>query len=168
MILSRLRQLVDLLIQVSAWCGAAGTFVALAAITGDVVGRLFGAPLYGARDVVQMAGVFVVFGGMAYAHRIGGHIAVDLFAPSFSPGFNRVLVIVGNILGAVVFALIAWQVWKAIDMARMLNQSTNLLYLPRAPFLQAMVAFSAITTASFALRAVELIADPELDAEKNT
>ena len=95
-LLRGLRRLLDRLIDGAALPGAAGILVALCAVTGDVVGRAFGAPLYGARDVVSMAGVFVVFGGMAYAHRAGGHVSVDLFAPYFPPALNRALVILGN------------------------------------------------------------------------
>lgn len=160
-----LRRLVDLLIDGAALLGAAGILVALAAVSGDVVGRAFGRPLYGARDVVQMAGIFVVFGGMAYAHRAGGHVSVDLFAPRFPRRLNRVLVILGNVAGAVIFTMIAWQLWKAIGLARMLNQSTNLLIIPRAPFLGAMVAFSAITVASMVVRILELAFDAKADAE---
>jgi TRAP-type C4-dicarboxylate transport system permease small subunit len=146
--LARASAFVDRLIGLSALLGAAALAVALAAVMIDVVGRYFGHPLYGARDVVQMAGIFVVFGGMAWCHQRGGHVSVDLFASSFPPGLNRALTVVGDLAGAVVFALIAWQVWKAATLAVLLKMSTNLLYLPRAPFLYAIMAFSIVTALS--------------------
>ncbi len=157
MILSRLSWLTDRLIDLSVLLGAVGLLVALGTTTADVVGRAFGRPLYGARDVVSMAGVFVVFGGMAHAHRKGAHVAVDLLERHFSPGLNRVLTVAGHMLGAAVFLLIARQFWLQVDLARMLNMSTNLLYLPRAPFLMAMSALSAICALSMTLNALQLI-----------
>lgn len=156
--LSQLSRLTDRLIDLSALAGAVGLIVALGVTSADVVGRAFGAPLFGARDIVSMAGVFVVFGGMAHAHRKGGHIAVDLLERHFPPALNHVLTVAGHALGAVVFLLIAWQLWVAVDLARMLKMSTNLLYLPRAPFLLAMTAFSLICAASMILRAIETAA----------
>lgn len=155
-LLRPLRWIVDRLIDLTVILGAAGLMVALGAVTGDVVGRFFGRPLYGARDIVSMAGIFIVFGGMAYAHRETGHISVDLFERRFSPGFNRVLLVLANLIGAAVFALIVWQLWKAVALARMLNMSTNLLMIPRWPFLYVMAGFAGVTVASMLLRAAEL------------
>ncbi len=150
--LRRLIWLTDRLIDLSAWTGAAGLVVALGVTAAEVVTRAYGAPLYGARDIVSMAGVFVVFGGMALAHRNGAHIAVDLLERSFSTRLNHWLTAAAHLLGAVVFALISWQLWVAVPLAKMLNSATNLLYLPRAPFLMAMMALCLICMASMLLR----------------
>ncbi|HSF64580.1 MAG TPA: TRAP transporter small permease [Paracoccaceae bacterium] len=154
-LLSRLSWATDRLIDLCVILGAAGLLVALGVTATDVVGRAFGHPLYGARDIVSMAGVFVVFGGMAQAHRKGAHVAVDLLERRFPPGLNRFLTIQAHALGAVIFALIAWQLWLAVDLARMLRMSTNLLYLPRAPFLMAMTGLALVCAFSMALRAIE-------------
>lgn len=155
--LAPLRMVTDWLINLSALLGAAGLLVALGAIATDVIGRAFGAPLYGARDVVSMAGVFVVFGGMALAHRKGAHVVVDLLQRTFPDRLNRFLTILGDVLGAIVFVLIAWQLWSMIPLARMLRMSTNLLYFPRWPFLMAMTGLALVCALSMALRALETI-----------
>ena len=152
--LRRVVRATDLLIDLAALSGALGLLVALAVTAIDVVGRVFNAPLYGARDIVSMAALFVVFGGMALAHRKGAHVAVDLLESKFSDRVNHVLTIVAHLLGAVIFLLIAWQLWIAVDLARMLRMSTNILYLPRAPFLMAMTALSLICAASMILRGI--------------
>lgn len=165
MILPRLLWVTDRLIDLSVVLGAAGLLVALGVTATDVIGRAFGTPLYGARDVVSMAGVFVVFGGMAQAHRLGSHVAVDLFVQFFPPALNRVLVVLAPALGALVFGLIAWQLYLGIALARMLNSSTNLLYLPRAPFLVAMCALAAICALAMALSALQsALAPADADA----
>ena len=106
MILARLFWLTDRLIDLSVIAGAAGLLVALGVTATDVVGRAFGTPLYGARDIVSMAGVFVVFGGMAQAHRMGSHVAVDLLERHFPARLNRVLDVFAHWAGALVFGLI--------------------------------------------------------------
>jgi len=145
---------VDRLVGLSALFGALGLVTVTGVVIVDVVGRYFNQPLYGAQDVVQMAAVFIVFGGMAYCERRGGHIAVDLLEHRFSPELNRWLTVAGATLGAVIFALIAWQVWEASKLARMLNMSTNILYLPRAPFQYALAAMSAVTSLALAMKAL--------------
>jgi TRAP-type C4-dicarboxylate transport system permease small subunit len=77
--LARLWPWADRLISLSAFFGTVCLIVQVVVILIDVVGRYFGYPLTGARDISQMAMVMVVFGGMALCDRIGGHISVDVF-----------------------------------------------------------------------------------------
>lgn len=140
----------------SAAAGSVALIVIVLTVLADVVGRYFHAPLYGAQDIVQMASVFVVFGGMAFCERRGGHIRVDLFERRFPAGLNHVLLVAGSLAGAVVFALIAWQMWEASKLARMLNMATNILSLPRAPFQYAIAALSAVASLGLLVKAVTL------------
>lgn len=154
--LRHLQRAVDGLVALSAVCGAVAILTIVLTVLVDVVGRYFGSPLYGAQDIVQMAAVFVVFGGMAFAERRGGHIQVDLLERAFSERLNRALLVLGCAIGAVVFALIAWQMWEASKLARMLNMATNILNLPRAPFQYAVAALSGIAGVALAIKAVAL------------
>jgi TRAP-type C4-dicarboxylate transport system permease small subunit len=151
-----LQRTVDGLVTLSAVVGSVALVVIVATVLVDVVGRYFHAPLYGAQDIVQMASVFVVFGGMAFCERRGGHIQVDLLERAFSDRTNRVLLIVGCVTGAVVFGLIAWRMWEASKLARMLNMATNILGLPRAPFQYAVIALSGVASVGLALKAAVL------------
>lgn len=159
--LTFLRGAVDRLIDLAAALGALGLVFILVVVVIDVTGRYFGSPLYGALDLVQMAAVFVVFGGMAYCDRYGRHISVDLLENYFSKGVNRFLTVVGNMVGAVIFALIAWYIWEASKLSVMLNMATNILQLPRAPFQYAVSAFAALASLAMTLRFVEQVAGRE-------
>lgn len=150
------RGAVDGLVTLSAVVGSVALLVIVATVLTDVVGRYFHAPLYGAQDIVQMAAIFVVFGGMAFCERRGGHIQVDLFERVFSERTNRALLVAGSLAGAVVFALIAWQMWEASKLARMLNMATNILGLPRAPFQYAVIALSGVASLGLVVRTVSL------------
>lgn len=152
-------KIVDRLIDLAAALGALALAAIMVVIVVDVIGRYFGAPLYGAQDLVQMAAVFVVFAGMAYCDRRGGHVSVDILASYFSQRLNFLLTLLGHAVGAVIFALIAWYVWEASILANMLNLATNILQLPRAPFQYAVVAFCSLTSLAMVVRIIALLVE---------
>ncbi len=152
-----IRLLADRLIGLSAIIGALGLIAEVAIILFDVIGRAFGYPLLGSQDLITMTMVIVVFGAMALCDRNGGHIAIDIFERQFPAGFNKAIDILSALLGAVIFAMIAWTVYESARLSVMLNLSTNLLNLPKAWFQWALCAFSVLTATGMTLRAVELV-----------
>jgi len=149
-----LRKIADRLVGLSALVGALALAVVTVTILVDVTGRAFGHPLYGSRDIVQMAAVLVVFGGMGYADKRGGHIAVDLLEPFLSKRLNYWLVTAGVIVGTIVFTLIAWRIYGNIALSQMLKSSTNILYIPRWPFEYAVMTLAGIAALYMALKVV--------------
>lgn len=151
------RKTMDRLVSLSAIIGTLGLLFVVGVIVVDVVGRNFGAPLYGSQDLVTMTMVLIVFGGMALCDRNAGHIAVDIFEKAFSPGLNRVIDIVSALLGAVIFLLIAYTVFQSAKLSELLNLSTNLLKLPTGWFQYALCALSVVSAVAMILRAAALI-----------
>lgn len=151
-----LRRIADGAIALSARIGAVALLVIAATIMIDVVGRGFGRPLYGSQDMVTMAMVLLVFGGMAMCDRIGGHITVDILERRFPAGFNRAIDVLSALLGAAVFGLIALAVLESASLSVMLNLRTNLLSLPKAWFQWALAGLAVVTALGMALRAAEL------------
>jgi len=154
--IAHLRIWADRLIGLSANLGALGLIVEVGVILVDVIGRSFGVPLYGSQDLISMSMVVLVFGAMALCDRQRGHIAVDLFEPRFPAALNRAIDILAALLGAVVFAFIAYAIIDSAKLSVMLNLSTNLLRLPKAWFQWGLAGFSIITALGMTLRAVEL------------
>lgn len=154
--LARLRQVADGLIALSAICGTIALVAVVAVILVDVVGRYFGEPLRGAQDISQMGMVLIVFGGMALCDKLGGHVAVDVFERAYPAWLNRAIDIAAALLGAAIFAIIAWAVWDSSKISQMLNLSTNIIRLPKAWFQWAMCAMSVVTALGMLLRAIEL------------
>lgn len=152
----RTRRIADRLIDLSAAIGVLGIFAEVAVILVDVIGRAFGAPLFGSQDIITMTMVIVVFGGMALCDRVGGHISVDLLEAKFPRAANRIIDIAAALLGAVIFLFIAWAVWDSAKLSQMLNLSTNLLRLPKAWFQWALIGFALLSAAGLLLRAAEL------------
>lgn len=157
--LPRLQKLADRLIGLSAIVGTLGLLFVVGVIVVDVVGRNFGSPLYGSQDMITMTMVLIVFGGMALCDRTGGHIVVDIFESAFSPAVNRAIDIFSALLGALIFILIAFTVFKSAQLSQLLNLSTNLLRLPTAWFQYALCALSMIGAMAMLLRALTLFLD---------
>lgn len=153
--LARLWQLADRLISLSAFFGTVALCVEVVVIIIDVIGRYFGAPLTGARDISQMAMAVVVFGGMALCDRVGGHISVDVFESSLPSFVIKLGDIVAPLIGAVIFMLLAWTLWESAALSRMLKLATNIIYLPKAWFQYAAVVMCIVTAIAMLLRAAE-------------
>lgn len=155
--LAGLRRLADALIELCAIVGALGLLVEVVVILVDVVGRYFGAPLVGAQDISQMAMVILVFGGMALCDRLGGHISVDVFEPAFPRWLNHWVDVCAALLGAAIFAGIAWTVYESAKLSQMLNLATNIIRLPKFWFQYALCVFALVTALGMLLRAAEML-----------
>ncbi|GHF47104.1 TRAP transporter small permease [Seohaeicola zhoushanensis] len=154
--LTVLRKGADGLIGLSAILGTLGLLVEVGVILVDVIGRAAGHPLYGSQDIITMTFVIVVFGAMALCDRTGGHIAVDLFERRYPGWLNRLADIVAALMGAAIFAALAWAVLDSARISVMLNLSTNLLRLPKVWFQYALAVFALVAALGMLLRAAEL------------
>ncbi|MDG1281279.1 MAG: TRAP transporter small permease [Pseudorhodobacter sp.] len=164
-----IRKAADGLIGLSAAIGSLALVVEVVLILVDVIGRAFGAPLFGSQDMITMVMVLLVFGGMALCDRDGGHISVDLIE-RYVPGvLNRLIDMFSALLGAVIFVFIAYAVMESAKLSVMLNLSTNLMQWPKAWFQWALCGFALVTAAGMALRFVELaISGRDIRREKET
>ncbi|MBL1241109.1 MAG: TRAP transporter small permease [OCS116 cluster bacterium] len=154
--LKRLTKLADRFINLSAIIGSIGLIVEVVIILIDVVGRMFDMPLVGAQDISQMSMIILVFGAMALCDKTGGHIAVDIFETSFPRWLNNSIDIFSALIGALIFALIAWAIYESSKISQMLNLATNIIYLPKAYFQWAVSAFCIITSVGMLLRGISL------------
>lgn len=153
--LAKLWQIADRLISLSATVATIALGLEVVVIVVDVIGRYFGSPLSGARDISQMAMVVLVFGAMALCDRLGGHISVDIFESSFPRIIIRLGDIIAPLLGAAIFGVIAWTMWQSAALSQLLNLSTNIIYLPKAWFQYVAVVMSIVTAIALLLRAAE-------------
>lgn len=116
----------------------------------DVIGRNFlNAPLAGAAEVSELilVGVtFLLYPLVAYRQQ---HIAVDLFDTFTGPRIRRFQQILAGLLGAVLFALIAYRMWTHADRLVGYGDVTNYLKIPVAYAYYFMSVMSGITTIVF-------------------
>lgn len=144
--LTQVTRTLDRFVNLSSILGTLALIFAVLVTLVDVTGRLFGAPLTGAQDLSQMTMVIIVFGGMALCDQQGGNIAVDIFEDKFPARMNHWLDITGWVLGCAIFTAIGYTMLGAAEMSKLLNLSTNIIAIPKAPF-QYIVAFFAFLTA---------------------
>ncbi|MFD2856394.1 TRAP transporter small permease subunit [Seohaeicola zhoushanensis] len=85
-----------------------------------------------------------------------GHIAVDLFERRYPGWLNRLADIVAALMGAAIFAALAWAVLDSARISVMLNLSTNPLRLPKVWFQYALAVFALVAALGMLLRAAEL------------
>ena len=155
-------------IALSAILGTLGLIAEVVVILIDVTGRYFGAPLTGAQDITQMSMLVLVFGGMALCDRQGGHIAVDVFERAFPGWLIRLGDLAAALVGAAIFAGIAYNMWFSARMSVMLHQATNIIYLPFAWFKYYIVVTSAIAAFGMAVRALLLMTGGRVPKEHAT
>lgn len=155
--LKHLTKTADKLISLSSFIGSIALIVEVVVILIDVVGRAFNVPLVGAQDISQMSMLVLVFGAMALCDKLGGHIAVDIFEPSFPNWLNHLTDIFSAFIGAVIFAILAYAVYESSIISQMLHLATNIIYLPKAYFQWIITGFACITSLAMLLRGLDLI-----------
>jgi TRAP-type C4-dicarboxylate transport system permease small subunit len=123
----------------------------------DVIGRrLFNMPVYGANDITEHMMAIIIFAGLPLLTMQRGHLSVDLLdhwllRPHWRPWHKLVDVLIAAILG-----LIAFEYYIAIGEARMINEVSQALNIPRAW----MYTFICITTSVAAIAAL-LVPPPQ-------
>jgi TRAP-type C4-dicarboxylate transport system permease small subunit len=143
---------------------AGGILAALALFIGvEVVARALGRPIFGARDIVELGGVLVVFLAFAYCGRQGGHVAVDLFFAGLSPRARRASDLVVKLVSLAVVALLAWRGFARALAAGPADVS-NLLAIPHWPFHAAIALGAGLQALLFALEAAALVAGRAMPA----
>jgi len=107
----------------------------------DVVMRyFFHAPFRGSLEATEFSMAIIVFLGIAYCGGVGGHIGVDLFEKFLEKPALRFVPVVVNLVGAALFAVIAWQMVEETRHAW--TQISNMLRMPHWPF-RLVVAFGS-------------------------
>lgn len=118
-------------------------------VAAAVMRKVMRSPILGVHDVSEVSLLVLVFLGMAYCGRTGGHIVVDLAAGLLPGSILRISDIIGRLSGGALLSFVAWHtVARAFD-ALAQHEASNLLFLPLYPFY-------LVVAAGFALYAVVL------------
>lgn len=75
----------------------------------DVALRLFGAPIPGTYEMVGFLGTVIISFALAYTSIQRGHVAVELIFDKLPPRVQCFVEAAGNLTGAALFGLMAWQ-----------------------------------------------------------
>jgi TRAP-type C4-dicarboxylate transport system permease small subunit len=102
--------------------------------------------------------VLIVFGAIAYCGWTGGHIAVDLFEKALDRPSLRYLPSLLSFIGAVLFAIIAWQ--TTVETIATLPQVSNMLRMPHYPFRFTVAFGSAVFSVVLFIQGIQAVRRP--------
>lgn len=118
----------------------------------DVIGReVFNQPLPGTMELTELLMATIIFAVLPSLSYRGEQISVDLLDPFIPPKVKILQLIVANLLGTAVFAVIGWQLWVDAGKLARYGDMTPYLELPLSPFIQAMSVLSFATALGFFL-----------------
>ena len=133
----------DVVASAAAYAAGAVLILLMLLTTADVAGRyFFNSPINGVFDLTHFAVSMMTFLGLAYCGYRGGHVVIELLYDKLPPGARRVLNRVINLVGCVLFALIAWRTAvQSIDVREM-GEASQMMEIPLFP-LYYLVAFGS-------------------------
>lgn len=143
---SRVVEKFDRAVRLLALAGG-GVLVFLVVLTVvDVFMRKFlNAPIFGGQDIAMMSLVLVVFFGMAYCARIGGHVSVDLISNS-NPKLLRFTDLINNLIGAFVIGALCWHTATETYTDLINGRTTNMVPVYYWPFEAAIAVCCGLFT----------------------
>lgn len=162
------RRVANALVTASAVVGGLALLASLLVILADVIGRSLDHPISGSPDIIQLCFVLIVFGSVPICERTGGNVRMDLFDSSFSASANRLFDYFAVISGVVLFALIAWRMWESAKLSMMLDLSTNVLRIAKAPFQICVTVACLIVAFSMLVQLIEMLTGADASATDQT
>lgn len=127
-------------------------------MTLDVIGReLFGHPLTGALELIELTLVVTVFAALPLASWREEHIVADLFDPIMGRRVKFAARALACVVGAGVFAVALPHLWTLAKRASSFGDVTPQLGIPVSWAIYTIVAMSAATALIFAVRAIVII-----------
>ena len=120
-------RLIDRILEIMKIVGAA-CLVGMTFLTcADVVGRIFGHPIFGSVEIVGFMATLAVIMALPYTHKVQGHIGVEIFVRLLSEKTQTIIEICTGILSLVLFAIVSWRMWiYAVTMKESGEVSMNL------------------------------------------
>ncbi|SEB65094.1 TRAP-type C4-dicarboxylate transport system, small permease component [Nitratireductor aquibiodomus] len=100
----------------------------------DVVGRTFGVPIFGARDIMVMTLAVIAASGFASGATQGVHIAIDALQHVLPPWLRRGQLLLADLISLTILAILSWRSFVGGTEASDFGERTMLLSLPHAPF----------------------------------
>lgn len=121
----------------------------------DVVGRnFFNKPLPWGTELLEIVLALMIFLLYPVLGLRSGHITVDLI--QVPPWVQRVQRVLGGVIGATVFGIIAWCMGRQALRASGYGEATALLHIPLSLVIGGMSAMAIVTSFAFVVSALRL------------
>lgn len=132
-----------LVVTVAAYIAGIILLALMLLTTADVAGRyFFNTPITGVFDITHFAVLIMVFLGLAYCGFQNAHVAIDVVYNQLSPRFAAILNRIVNLIGCILFGLIAWRTMVQSADVKEFNEASQLVLIPFYPFYY-ILAFGA-------------------------
>jgi len=134
-----------------------GSIALLAAMAADfisVIARHLGLTLLGATEFVQICVVVAISSALIVATLRGAHASVHILTERLRPATARLLARGSDLLGAVLFVLLAAGSYWMLSDTWGLDERTDILGIPLAPARVLWIAALAATAVVFLIRAL--------------
>jgi len=99
-----------------------------------VMRKWLNAPILGAEDYLILSLVVLVATAIPFGGRVGAHIEIEIFESRMSPGFDRWSMALLRLVGAVLMAVMAVQLYEAGHKASKFGETTQQLLISYEPF----------------------------------
>ena len=103
-------------------------------VVGSVIGRSFSGmglgPVPGDYELVEMGVGVAIFFFMPWCYLQGGHATVDLLYSHMSPGLQRFIRLISDVLMLAVWLLLSWRLWAGLVDKYNNQETTFILQLP--------------------------------------
>jgi len=125
---------------------------------GVIMRYVFGAPILGVNEIVQLTAVALVMSSLPYCTVRDGHVSVDVFDKMIGRWGRLIGDVMSRVLSGLVFAILSYRaVLKAFD-ALQWGDATNMLQAPIWPFYVILAAGAGLCVVVFALQIVVVLA----------
>ena len=133
--MARIDRLVSIVSVVFASLGAALIGLLALTVVADVVGRQIGVPVTGIVEMAAQTVVISAFLTIPYVMRRGGHIRATVLVSRTPPVVRKTLEALAYIIGAIIFALLAYAAWEAFteDFVKASYEGEGALRIPTWP-----------------------------------
>lgn len=123
--LGALDRLMHAIEKFTALISGVGIFALMLVGVVHVLGRkFFNMPIFGYIDIVEIMMSFLVFLGLAYTDRLGGHIRMELFVTHLKGRWLPLFELVGVVLGLAIIGVLLVYSWDHTMRAYSLGDST--------------------------------------------
>ncbi len=139
--------------------GAGICLLAMVAVvmTGVVLRYVFGAPLMGVNEIVQLIAVALAMLALPYCTSSGTHVQVDLFDRVLGRWGRLCGDILSRVLSVVALYFICSQAWRKAGEAIEFGDVTNMLQMPLWPFYGAILLGMGICAIVYVFEIIALV-----------
>ena len=162
---NRVVRITNIVVTAAAYIAGFVLLALMLLTTADVLGRyFFNLPLTGVFDLTHFAVLIMTFLGLPYCGFQGGHIVIELLYKRLKPATARMLLRLVNLVGCILFLVIAWRaVVQSLDV-REFEEASQLLMIPYYPFYWVLAFGSVLFAWVMALHV--FVFEPEKENEK--